>query len=171
MSRAKKEVVATCEDCDGRLQRRTESHRLPLVGEWGVTLEDVEIVYCDRCGARGVSIERMAPLMQEIATAVIGKKMRLVAAEVTFLRKHLGYTAARLGKVLGVTGPTVLQWESGREQIGPSADRLLRALVLIRDGLANRFDASRFETIEDGSAQLRLTVRRDSQGNWAAAAK
>ena len=100
----------------------------------------------------------------------IGKGARLAAAEVTFLRKHLEYTGARLAKALGVTGPTVSRWESGREPIGPSADRLLRALVLMHDGTADRFDPARFEAIEEGGAPLRLTLRRDSRGNWAAAA-
>jgi len=108
--------------------------------------------------------------MRGIAAAVVRKRARLSAAEVTFLRKHLEYTGARLAKALGVTGSTVSRWESGREPVGPSADRLLRVLVLIRDGDADRFDPALFETIEDGAAPLRLSLRRDSRGNWAAAA-
>lgn len=117
-----------------------------------------------------MSIDRMAPLLRGIAASVGRKRARLAAAEVTFLRKHLEYTGARLAKALGVTGPTVSRWETGREPIGPSADRLLRALVVIRDGDTDRFDPAQFEAIEDGSAPLRLTLRRDSRGNWAAAA-
>jgi hypothetical protein len=64
----------------------------------------------------------------------------------------------------------VSRWESAREPIGPSADRLLRALVLIHDGEADRFDPTQFEAIEEGAAPIRLTLRRDSKGNWAAAA-
>ena len=101
MNRAKRKSAEACGDCGGPLQRRTENHRLPLVGDWGVTLEGVESTYCSKCGARGVSIERMAPLMRGIAAAVVAKGVRLAAAEVTFLRKHLGYTGARLSKALG----------------------------------------------------------------------
>lgn len=170
MTRSKKKTLDACSECGGRLQRGTESHRLPLVGEWGVTLEDVEISYCPSCGKRGVAIDGLAPLMRGIAAAVVAKAARLAAPEVTFLRKHLGYTGARLARALGVTGGTVSRWESGREPIGPSADRLLRALVVLHDGAGHRFDPSRFEAIEDGAAALRLTLRRDSHGNWAAAA-
>ena len=169
MSRVKK-TENLCADCGGRVEYRVENYRLPLVGDWGVTLEHVETTFCGSCGGRGVSIDRMAPLLRGIAAAVVRKRARLAPAEVTFLRKHLEYTGARLAKALGVTGPSVSRWESGREPIGPSADRLLRALVVMHDGETDRFDPAQFEAIEDGSAPLRLTLRRDSRGNWAAAA-
>jgi putative zinc finger/helix-turn-helix YgiT family protein len=160
----------TCTACGATVRRSRENHKIPLTADWGVTLEAVEITHCTACGERGVTIERLAPLMRGIAGAVVNKRARLAAPEVTFLRKHLEYTGARLAKALGVTGPSVSRWETGKEPIGPSADRLLRALVLIHDREADRFDASRFEAIEEGAAPLRLTWRRDASGNWAAAA-
>jgi putative zinc finger/helix-turn-helix YgiT family protein len=166
----KKPADILCADCGVKLRRTMENYRLPLVGEWGVTLEEIEITHCASCGGRGVSIDRMAPLMRGIAAAVVNKRGRLAAPEVTFLRKHLEYTGARLAKALGVTGPTVSRWESAREPIGPSADRLLRALVLIHDREADSFDPAQFEAIEEGSIPLRLTLRRDAKGNWASAA-
>jgi putative zinc finger/helix-turn-helix YgiT family protein len=170
MKSKKKNSDALCDACGAGLRRRRENHRMPLVGEWGVTVEDVEVSHCAACGARGMSIDRMGPLMRGIAEAVVRKRARLAAEEVTFLRKHLEYTGARLARALGVTGPTVSRWESAREPIGPSADRLLRALVLIHDGEADGFDPAQFEAIEEGAAPIRLTLRRDSKGNWAAAA-
>jgi putative zinc finger/helix-turn-helix YgiT family protein len=170
MNRTKKNAENLCADCRGRVEHRVENYRLPLVGDWGVTLDHVETTFCASCGGRGVSIDRMAPLLRGIAAAVVRKRARLAPAEVTFLRKHLEYTGARLAKALGVTGPSVSRWESGREPIGPSADRLLRALVVMHDGETERFDPAQFEAIEEGSAPLRLTLRRDSRGNWAAAA-
>ena len=170
MTKSKKKDLGVCPDCGGPVQRSRENHRLPLAGEWGVTLEGVEITHCAKCGQRGVAIERLGPLMRGIAAAVVRKRGRLAAPEVTFLRKHLEYTGARLARALGVTGPTVSRWETGREPIGPSADRLLRALVLIHDREADGFDPAQFEAIEDGAAPVRLTLRKDAKGNWAAAA-
>jgi putative zinc finger/helix-turn-helix YgiT family protein len=167
--KAKKDVEA-CADCGGPVRRTRENYRMPLVGDWGVTLEGTEIAYCPKCGGRTVSFERLGPLMDGIVAAVVRKQGRLAAPEVTFLRKHLEYTGARLAKALGVTGPTVSRWETGREQIGPSADRLLRALVLIHDREADRFDLAKFEAIEDGAEPVHLILRQDSKGNWAAAA-
>jgi putative zinc finger/helix-turn-helix YgiT family protein len=125
-----KPAAETCTECGGHVSRTRENHRLPLGGGWGITLEGVEIIHCASCGERGISIERLGPLMDGVAAAVVRKRGRLAAPEVTFLRKHIGYTGARLAKALGVTGPTVSRWETGKEPIGPSADRLLRALVL-----------------------------------------
>jgi putative zinc finger/helix-turn-helix YgiT family protein len=170
MKKSAKKPEADCGDCGTTVRRIRENHHMPLVADWGVTLEGAEIIHCARCGRRGVSIENMGPLMRGIAAAVVGKRGRLAAPEVTFLRKHLGYTGARLAKALGVTGPSVSRWETGREPIGPSADRLLRALVLMHDRRADHFDLAQFEAIEDGMGPVRLTLRRDAKGNWAAAA-
>jgi putative zinc finger/helix-turn-helix YgiT family protein len=170
MKTKKKIPGEMCSTCGGAVRRSRENHRMLLVGDWGVTLEGVETSHCATCGERGVAIERLGPLMRGIAAAVVRKRGRLAAPEVTFLRKHLEYTGVRLAKALGVTGPTVSRWETDREPIGPSADRLLRALVLIHDHEADRFDPAQFEAIEEGAAALRLTLRRDQKGNWAAAA-
>ena len=167
----KKKNAETCPDCgQGPVTRTRAKFRMPLAGKWGVTLDEVEIFTCTACGHRGISIERLEPLMNGIAAAVVHKKSRLSAPEVTFLRKHIGYTGARLAKALGVTGPSVSRWETAHEPIGPSADRLLRSLVLMHDHEADAFDASEFEAIEDGTAPLQLTLRQDAKGNWAAAA-
>jgi DNA-binding transcriptional regulator YiaG len=160
-----------CAVCGGPERRTRENFRMPLVGDWGVTLENVEVIHCGNCGGRGVVIERMDPLFRGIAAAVVAKKSRLAAPEVTYLRKHLEYTGARLAKALGVTGPTVSRWETGREPIGPVADRLLRALVLMQSAGELTMDPARFETIEEGNGTpVRLTLRQTAEGTWAAAA-
>ena len=159
-----------CGECGGRLRRTRENHRLPLVGDWGVTLEAVESLHCPACGQRGISVERMGPLMRGIAAALVRKQGRLAGPEVTFLREHIEYTGARLGRTLGVTGSSVSRWETGKEPIGPSADRLLRALALIHDHQADAFDPSAFEAIEGGAPPMRITLRQDPKGNWKSAA-
>jgi putative zinc finger/helix-turn-helix YgiT family protein len=171
MKRVSKETSREgCERCGGPVRRSKENHFLPLAGEWGVTLEAVDITHCESCGQRGFALVRLAPLLRGVAQAIVRKRARLAAPEVTFLRKHLEYTGARLAKALGVTGSTVSRWEAGREPIGPSADRLLRALVLIHDRAADHFDAAQFEAIEEEGAPLRLTLRQDAKGNWSEAA-
>jgi putative zinc finger/helix-turn-helix YgiT family protein len=165
-----KSAVEACTVCGERLRRTRENYRLPLVGNWGVTVEGVEIIHCPSCGERGISIERLGPLMRGIAAALVRKHARLAAPEITFLRKHMDFTGARLARTLGVTGPSVSRWETGKEPIGPSADRLLRTLVVIHDREADTFDPSAFEAIEDGAAPVRLTLRRDAKGNWRTAA-
>jgi putative zinc finger/helix-turn-helix YgiT family protein len=163
--------VDICVDCGGGpVKRRRENWRMPLVGDWGVTLENVEVTHCRMCGGRGVSIERMGPLMRGIAAALARKHGRLAAPEVTFLRKHIDYTGQRLAKALGVTGSSVSRWENGHEPIGPVADRLLRALVVIHEHEADKFDVAEFEAIEDATGPMRMTLRQNAEGEWATAA-
>jgi hypothetical protein len=40
----------------------------------------------------------------------------------------------------------------------------------INDHEADTFDLGEFEAIEEGASPLRLTLRQDAKGNWAAAA-
>lgn len=42
---------------------------MSLPDGWEVTLENVELTHCHACGASGVSIWRMGPLMEEIEAA------------------------------------------------------------------------------------------------------
>lgn len=51
------------------------------------------------------------------------------AAEVKAARRSLGLTARALGALLGVTWNTVLRWECGVRNPGPSAVILLRRLL------------------------------------------
>ena len=150
------------------VERRVESCRLPLVGQWSVTLEQAEATSCPQCGARGLSIDGMAFLLRGIAAIVVRKRARLAAAEVTFLRKHLEYTGRQLAKILGVSIATVTRWENGWQPIGPSADRFLRAIVMIHDRDAEQFDPVQFESIEKVASPLRLSFRQDAHGNWVA---
>jgi putative zinc finger/helix-turn-helix YgiT family protein len=171
LKRAGAAAASACAVCGAPERRTRENHRMTLVGDWGVTLENVDVIHCRDCGTRGVAMERMGPLMRGIAAAIVGKKSRLAAAEVTFLRKQIDYTGARLAKALGVTAPTVSRWETGREPIGPVADRLLRTLVVLASDGEVTMEPERLEAIEDGDGRpLRLTLRQGPHGEWSTAA-
>lgn len=160
-----------CAVCGGRQRRSCENYFMTLTGEWGVTLEDATVIRCENCARPGFVVRGLAPLVRTIAAAVAAKKGRLAPVEITYLRKHIDYTGTRLARAMGVTPQTVSRWEHGREPIGPQADRLLRALVILADHGEARFDVARLEAIEDGpGVPLRLTLRQDQGGEWEAVA-
>lgn len=76
---------------------------------------------------RGVSIEKADELHKEIARAIILNPAPIRGRELRFLRAQMDLSQAGLGKIMGVTRPTMARWE-GRpgEAITATADRMLR---------------------------------------------
>ncbi len=159
-----------CHDCGGtKVSTSTAAYKMPLAnGRWNVTVEDAIITRCPDCGGQGIGLRKLSPMMRAIAAAVVRKPTRLAAAEITFLRLHLGYNGRELAQLLGVGPGTVSRWENGREPIGAVPDRLLRTLEVIREGVD--FDVQTLGTIGDKSGaplKLRVSLR---DGEWRAAA-
>jgi hypothetical protein len=78
------------------MKTKRENYRYEAVGLPGITLQGVEVSRCGKCGEYEIAIPRIEGLHRVIAEAVISKKDRLTAAEIRFLRKHLGWTARNL---------------------------------------------------------------------------
>lgn len=122
----------TCTACGGQLKSRREDYRYDLSGLPGITLVDVEVRRCGRCGDYEVAIPRIDALHRAIAQAVIRKPARLAGAEIRYLRKWLGWSGVDFAAHMGTTPETVSRWERGSQPIGPTADRLLRLMVTTR---------------------------------------
>lgn len=97
-----------------------------------VTLVSVDVTRCGHCGEFEVHIPAIEQLHRVIAFAVIQQKSRLAPAEITFLRKYLGWSKAELARHMGTNAATVGRWEDG-QAMGKIADRLLRLLVANRE--------------------------------------
>jgi DNA-binding transcriptional regulator YiaG len=138
-----------------------------LVGQWSVLVEDALLSRCTACPYFEVGFERVEQLSRAVAAAVIAKGSRLAPEEVRFLRNRLGLEAKALAARLGVTASTVSRWENGREPIGATPERLLRALVALAERDNAGFDPSVLEHIEpkDGGP-VRLALRRNAAGEW-----
>lgn len=102
-----------------------------------VTLVNVEVSRCKACGESVVAIPKIEQLQKTIARAVISKRSRLTPAEVRFLRTHLGWSGSDFARHMGVKPETVSRWENGHDQMSPSADRLLRLMIVTRDPVSN----------------------------------
>ncbi len=58
---------------------------------------------------------------------------RLTGEQIRFLRKHLGFSGDQLGTYLHTDRTKISKWESGKDQIGPASDRLIRLLAASLD--------------------------------------
>lgn len=102
-----------------------------------VILENIEIVRCEACGHEEAMIPKMSKIHRLIALAVIQKPYRLTGAEVRYLRKWLGMSAADFAAPLKVDKTTVSKWENDALEIGEQSDRLIRTVVLgLGEGLS-----------------------------------
>jgi putative zinc finger/helix-turn-helix YgiT family protein len=155
-----------CPECGAPLKVFHEPHRYTITPNWAITLEGVEFRRCAKCGYFEVSIERPEALHRTIAAAVIRKSARLSGPELTFLRQQLDLNGRELAAVLGVRNESVSRWERGREPIGPTVDRLVRALVALRLGGDDPFPVEVLSGIEGEAEALRLVITTSPKGEW-----
>ena len=150
-------------DCGGTMISTNENYSYAACGLPHITLANVEVRRCPECGEHEVVIPKIEQLHQAIAQAVIGKKARLAADEVRFLRKHLGWSGADFARHMGVTPETVSRWENGRESIGPVADRLLRLMVVTK-APKREYAIETLASLEDEFAPARVRLSADTDG-------
>jgi putative zinc finger/helix-turn-helix YgiT family protein len=160
-----------CISCGAQMHTRRENFRYDACGLPGVTLWDVEVRRCPRCGEYEVAIPRIEELHRAIAKAVIHKSTRLTPAEVRYLRKYLGWSGADLARYMGTTAETVSRWETGAEPMGATADRLLRLMVVTRAPVSDySLDVLKKIAKKTPPATMRLGLKMDQEGWHAEAA-
>ncbi len=150
-------------DCGATMTSARENYSYAASGLPHVTLEGVEVRRCAACGEHEVVIPNIEQLHQAIANAVISKKARLASAEVRFLRKHMGWSGAEFARHVGVKPETVSRWETGKEPIGPIADRLLR-LMIVTKAPAREYAIETLASLEDEFAPARVRLSADKSG-------
>lgn len=164
----KKRETVDCVQCDvPMVASRGDSIYEPVRG-LKVTLKNVELRRCPKCRELEVVIPKIAQLDRAIAVATIQKKSSLDPAEVKFLRKMLGWSGEDFARRMGVRRESVSRWETGREQMGPVADRLLRLMVVTQEPV-RQYPLDLLAEIERTKKRLKLAMRvRDSE--WEAVA-
>ena len=120
----------TCIECGGKLKTKKENYRYLACGLPNVTLSGVEVRRCGTCGDHEVVIPHIERLHEALAMAVVKHEARLNGSKIRFLRKYLGYSGVDFAALIGVSPETVSRWENKKETMGPSAERLLRTLVV-----------------------------------------
>ena len=116
-----------------RLRLKQAEYRYDAVGLPGITLHDIVVTRCPRCGDGAIALPAIERLHQAIARAVIAKRQRLTPAEIRFLRKQLGLSGIDLAIHMGTTPESVSRWENGRTSMSVTADRLLRLMVAVSE--------------------------------------
>ncbi len=120
-----------CLMCGGGMTTARGTYRYKESG-LNVTLVNVEIRRCPSCGEEEVNIPAIDGLHRAIALMLVKKKAPLASSEVRFLREYLGWTGENFAKHMGVSRFQVSRWESGSAAPSAVADRLVRALVMMK---------------------------------------
>lgn len=120
---------------------------------------------------RGVSIEDADGLHKEIARGIVLGSAPIRGQEVRFFRSLMDISQTGLGKILGVTRPTVARWEGQPNMAIPAvADRLLRLFYAMQQAgnkIALRVAELLRETDEiEHQTQKHRTVFRETQQGW-----
>ena len=118
-----------CSLCEHEMEETRGDYPFPESGLPNVVLEDIRLFKCPECGNVEPLIHGAKHLMRALALAVLDKPTPLCGAEIRYLRKHVGWKAAKLAELIGVDKTTVSKWENDQDSIGPQSDRLLRLIV------------------------------------------
>ncbi len=147
-----REESVKCLECGETVKVRRENYRYRECGLPNVILHKVEVGRCPKCGDVEVSIPGIEQLHRGLALLVARKRVRLAPEEVRFLRKHLGWSGVDFAQHMGVASETVSRWETGKAEIGPVADRLLRLMVANRKPF-QEYPLENLERIDSRSAR------------------
>jgi putative transcriptional regulator len=158
-----------CPTCRTEMESRREAYRYDECGLANVTLLKVEVRQCPACGTRAPVIRHIEGLHRALAAALVLKPNRLAAAEIRFLRKHLGWSGVDFARHMGVTAEQVSRWESGAKPIGATADRALRLMVLVRRPVQD-YDLDALAGLSASTSPLPLLSLRATPKGWEQAA-
>jgi DNA-binding transcriptional regulator YiaG len=141
---------------------RSDDHLYAECGLPTVILNDVLMHECAVCGEHLVAVPRVDDLHRAIARGVVGKRARLTAGEVRFLRQYLGWSTAEFARFVAEPQETVAGWEDthAARPMGEVAERLLRLMVstTFADGAMRLADLLELGVEERAPAWLRMEL-------------
>ncbi|HKW02107.1 MAG TPA: type II TA system antitoxin MqsA family protein [Vicinamibacterales bacterium] len=126
-----------CVDCDASVEvRRNQTVAYDFGGLPDVSLCGIEVRVCDN-GHRECVLPKLDELHLALTHALVVKTTRLMPCEIKFMRKHLGWSQRAFARRMGVAPESASRWESGSVMMAPTAERLLRLMVLTLRPLAH----------------------------------
>lgn len=127
-------VTVKCAQCGHDMDTTTGMYRYGESGLNYVTLMNIPMYRCKSCDETEVVIPGMEELHCLIGLLLIHLPIGLGAAEVKYLRKHMGYTQEELASYLGVTRASIARWEEPRGTLRADQDKSLRLLYVRKKG-------------------------------------
>lgn len=118
--------------------QRLPSHQYEIGGA-RVELVDSALQVACECGERGVIIPNLFGLIAAVAIARAQNPVKLNGREIRFLRKTLEMPAKALAEMLEVSPETVSRWETDKQPISPTNERIFRMKIVV--GLCDRAPA------------------------------
>lgn len=134
----------------------------------GVVLKGLQINECANCGEREVEIPRIVELNRLLSRVLICQSTRLTGPQIRFLRKHLSLSGTEFARRMGVSKSTVSRWESDKQKIGSSNDRLLRMMVAYEEPVEDYTERLSDVAREEPDAQNMRVNIREADERWEA---
>lgn len=167
----------TCDICETPMTSRVTTLEAPYAYVIGglsrVGLVGITVHHCRACDVDAPMIPKPSELHQVLADLFVRKADPLAGDEVRFLRKHAGLPAQKFAALLGIDPSHLSRVENGKlESLGPSTDRLTRAIVLAAIGSETVRDVLLKEAEErlEPPRPLRRPLVKMERNRWKVAA-
>lgn len=117
-----------------------------------------------------VAVEDADGLFQALAYTLATEKHALGPKELRFLRKLMNLSQLNVAHLLGCSDQTVARWEKGQTAVDPSAERLIRLVVLNWLGDEPDITAALLDLAEQDEALHTKRVLHHNAAGWKRAA-
>ncbi len=152
-------VTLPCLDCEAIVKiRRNQTVAYDFGGLPDVALRGIDVKICAN-GHRECVLPKLDDLHKAITHALVVKRARLMPNEIRFMRKFLGWSQVDFASRMGVAPESASRWEAGSVTMAPTAERLLRLMVLTLKPLAHYKFLDVFATLGTKREPARMRVR------------
>ena len=158
-----------CFECGAKLKITRENYKGRELSLPNLVLLNIEVRRCPKCGAEDVVIPRLTELHAALARYLVGKPGRLAGSEVRFLRQRMNLPCATFARRMGVRPETISRWENGHEPLSPTADRLLRAFVVIGEPV-KEYSLEQWASCDASPVAVKRYEARLAKKHWELAA-
>lgn len=156
-----------CPNCEkSEMAETRENYHYQECGLSNVTLADIVVRKCPVCGNVMPRIPSIEGLHDAIAHALVNKSERLLAQEIVFLRKYLGWSGSDFAKNMHCDRSQISKWEHGKEMSKPY-ELLLREMVASGKKIE---DYQRHEAAREKKFKARALLMQLKESSWKEAA-